>query len=72
MRDAGRERAGTSAVLVDDRIMGPIDRRQESRENQVVRRGAAALKALLAVDPDAPPVDADGEPQIKPADDANS
>lgn len=27
----------------------------------------AALKALLAVDPDAPPVDADGKPQPEPA-----
>jgi hypothetical protein len=28
----------------------------------------AALKALLAVDPEAPPVDADGKPEPEPAD----
>jgi len=37
-------------------------------------RRLAALKALLAVDPEAPPVDAETQPQPKPAesdDDAN-
>lgn len=40
----------------------------DDRDDRVSLEGLnplAALKALLAVDPDAPPVDADGKPQRK-------
>lgn len=44
-----------------------MDTRDADRVSLEGLNPVAALKALLAVDPDAPPVDADGKPQPEPA-----
>ena len=47
--------------------MDEDDRTKDDRVSLEGLRAVEALRALLAVDPDAPPVDADGKPQPEPA-----